>query len=117
LGGRKLNLRLGGQVEDGKSGQILPIRIWVKALPWRAASGCAIEWLPESSDCWKGKMGVKFEWDRRKAALNLREHGVSFAEGSGIHSKPNHVFCRGKLQPVQRIEHFAARVMPTYRCA
>jgi uncharacterized DUF497 family protein len=25
-------------------------------------------------------MGVQFEWDRRKAASNLRKHGVSFDE-------------------------------------
>lgn len=29
-------------------------------------------------------MGVQFEWDRRKAASNLRKHGVSFDEGSAV---------------------------------
>lgn len=26
--------------------------------------------------------GVKFEWDQRKAALNLKKHGVSFVEAT-----------------------------------
>lgn len=29
-------------------------------------------------------MGVQFEWDRRKAALNLQKHGVSFSEASTV---------------------------------
>jgi uncharacterized DUF497 family protein len=29
-------------------------------------------------------MGVQFEWDRRKAASNLRRHGVSFDEASTV---------------------------------
>jgi len=29
-------------------------------------------------------MGVQFEWDRRKAASNLRKHGVSFDEASTV---------------------------------
>jgi uncharacterized protein len=29
-------------------------------------------------------MGVQFEWDRRKAASNLRKHGVSFSEASTV---------------------------------
>ena len=27
-------------------------------------------------------MGLRFEWDRQKAALNLQKHGVSFDEAS-----------------------------------
>jgi uncharacterized protein len=75
-------------VEHGKSEQTLAIGIWVKALPWRAASGCTVEWLPESTDCWEGYMDVQFEWDRGKAALNLRKHGVSFGEGSRAFRDP-----------------------------
>jgi uncharacterized protein len=29
-------------------------------------------------------MSVQFEWDRRKAASNLRKHGVSFEEASTV---------------------------------
>ncbi|MDW7710459.1 MAG: BrnT family toxin [Deferrisomatales bacterium] len=29
-------------------------------------------------------MGLRFEWDRRKAAGNLRKHGVSFDEASTV---------------------------------
>jgi uncharacterized DUF497 family protein len=31
---------------------------------------------------------VKFEWDRRKAASNLRKHGVSFVEALTVFSDP-----------------------------
>jgi uncharacterized protein len=33
-------------------------------------------------------MGLRFEWDRRKAAANLRKHGVSFDETSTIFHDP-----------------------------
>jgi uncharacterized protein len=33
-------------------------------------------------------MGLRFEWDRRKAAANLRKHGVSFDEASTIFHDP-----------------------------
>ena len=29
-------------------------------------------------------MGLRFEWDRRKAGTNLRKHGVSFDEASTV---------------------------------
>ena len=29
-------------------------------------------------------MGLKFEWDKRKAAGNLKKHGVSFEEAAGV---------------------------------
>lgn len=29
-------------------------------------------------------MGVQFEWDQRKAASNLRKHGISFDEASTV---------------------------------
>lgn len=31
---------------------------------------------------------VEFEWDRRKAAENLRKHGVDFADAVGVFSDP-----------------------------
>jgi uncharacterized protein len=31
---------------------------------------------------------VKFEWDPRKAALNARTHGVSFAEAASVFGDP-----------------------------
>lgn len=42
--------------------------------------------------------GVKFEWDRRKDALNLKKHGVPFSEAmtvfgdplARIHDDPSH---------------------------
>lgn len=33
-------------------------------------------------------MGLRFEWDRRKAASNLRKHGVSFDEASTVFHNP-----------------------------
>ncbi|MBM4084515.1 MAG: BrnT family toxin [Planctomycetes bacterium] len=33
-------------------------------------------------------MGVTFEWDPNKAALNLRKHGVSFDEASTVFDDP-----------------------------
>ena len=33
-------------------------------------------------------MGFRFEWDRRKAADNLRKHGVSFNEASTVFHDP-----------------------------
>lgn len=33
-------------------------------------------------------MGLRFEWDRRKAALNLEKHRVSFDEASTVFSNP-----------------------------
>lgn len=33
-------------------------------------------------------MTVRFEWDRRKAASNLRRHGVSFAEAVSVFANP-----------------------------
>ncbi len=33
-------------------------------------------------------MGLRFEWDRRKAAGNLRKHGVSFDEASSVFHDP-----------------------------
>lgn len=33
----------------------------------------------------------EFEWDDRKAARNLREHGVSFEEARQAFDDPNHV--------------------------
>jgi uncharacterized DUF497 family protein len=29
-------------------------------------------------------LGLIFEWDKKKAAVNLRKHGVSFVEAAGI---------------------------------
>jgi uncharacterized protein len=29
-------------------------------------------------------MGLRFEWDQRKAALNLKKHGVSFQEATSV---------------------------------
>ena len=29
-------------------------------------------------------MGLRFEWDKKKAAANLRKHGVSFDEASTV---------------------------------
>ena len=31
---------------------------------------------------------MKFEWDPRKAAMNLRKHGVSFEEASAVFGDP-----------------------------
>ena len=33
-------------------------------------------------------MSLKFKWDRRKAAANLRKHGVSFEEAQTVFSDP-----------------------------
>jgi len=33
-------------------------------------------------------MGLRFEWDRRKAAANLCNHGVSFDEASTVFHEP-----------------------------
>ena len=33
-------------------------------------------------------MTVRFEWDRRKAAANLRRHGVSFDEAVSVFANP-----------------------------
>ena len=33
-------------------------------------------------------MGVKFEWDLKKAALNLSKHGVSFEEAVTVFADP-----------------------------
>ena len=33
-------------------------------------------------------MGLKFEWDRRKAAVNRRKHGVSFEEAATAFGDP-----------------------------
>ena len=33
-------------------------------------------------------MGIGFEWDRRKSAINLRKHGVSFDEASTVFHDP-----------------------------
>jgi uncharacterized DUF497 family protein len=33
-------------------------------------------------------MGLRFEWDRRKAAVNLQKHGVSFDEASTVFHNP-----------------------------
>lgn len=33
-------------------------------------------------------MGLRFEWDRRKATANLRKHGVSFDEASTVFHDP-----------------------------
>ena len=33
-------------------------------------------------------MGLRFEWDRRKAAGNLRKHGVSSDEASSVFHDP-----------------------------
>lgn len=33
-------------------------------------------------------MGLRFSWDPRKAAANLRKHGVSFAEASTAFADP-----------------------------
>jgi len=33
-------------------------------------------------------MGYIFEWDRKKAELNLRKHGVGFDEGSTVFGDP-----------------------------
>jgi uncharacterized DUF497 family protein len=32
--------------------------------------------------------GIAFEWDRRKDAVNLRKHGVGFAEASTVFDDP-----------------------------
>jgi uncharacterized DUF497 family protein len=33
-------------------------------------------------------LGYTFEWDRRKAAANLRKHGISFQEASSVFGDP-----------------------------
>jgi hypothetical protein len=33
-------------------------------------------------------MGLKFEWDRRKAVLNIKQHGVSFEEAATAFGGP-----------------------------
>lgn len=33
-------------------------------------------------------MGLRFEWDPRKAATNLRRHGVSFEEATTVFGDP-----------------------------
>ncbi|MGA7860649.1 MAG: BrnT family toxin [Thermoplasmata archaeon] len=33
-------------------------------------------------------MGLRFEWDKRKASLNLRAHGVSFREATTVFADP-----------------------------
>jgi hypothetical protein len=38
-------------------------------------------------------MSLRFEWDRRKSASNLRKHGVSFDEASTVlHDPLSHIF-------------------------
>ena len=32
--------------------------------------------------------GVRFEWDARKAAANLKKHGVTFEDGSSVFLDP-----------------------------
>ena len=34
--------------------------------------------------------GVEFEWDQRKAQLNLKKHGVSFEEAAEVFFDPFH---------------------------
>ena len=36
----------------------------------------------------QGEMGLRFEWDRKKAAINFRKHGVSFDEASTVFNDP-----------------------------
>ena len=33
-------------------------------------------------------MGLKFEWDKRKAEMNIKKHGVSFEEASTVFGDP-----------------------------
>lgn len=33
-------------------------------------------------------MGIIFEWDEEKAEINLKKHGVSFAEASSVFASP-----------------------------
>ncbi len=33
-------------------------------------------------------MGLKFEWDKRKAKTNIQKHGVSFEEASTVFGDP-----------------------------
>jgi uncharacterized DUF497 family protein len=33
-------------------------------------------------------MGLKFEWDRRKAVLNIKKHGVSFEDAATAFGDP-----------------------------
>jgi uncharacterized DUF497 family protein len=33
-------------------------------------------------------MGLKFEWDKRKAETNIKKHGVSFEEASTVFGDP-----------------------------
>jgi len=33
-------------------------------------------------------MALRFEWDKRKASLNLRAHGVSFREATTVFADP-----------------------------
>jgi len=33
-------------------------------------------------------MGLRFEWDRKKAAINFRKHGVSYDEASTVFHDP-----------------------------
>ena len=39
---------------------------------------------PKTADSEQTAMNVKFEWDERKAASNLKKHRVSFSEASTI---------------------------------
>ena len=34
--------------------------------------------------------GLKFEWDPKKAARNVRKHGISFEEAQTVFEDPNH---------------------------
>jgi hypothetical protein len=33
-------------------------------------------------------MGLRFDWDPKKAAINLKNHGVSFTEASTVFADP-----------------------------
>jgi hypothetical protein len=45
-------------------------------------------WLRTDQDIYIADMALPFTWDDRKAAANLRKHGVSFAEAASAFGDP-----------------------------
>lgn len=52
------------------------------------AKGQLLKRLVWNERCGNKATGRRFEWDRRKAAANLRKHGVSFDEASTVFRDP-----------------------------
>lgn len=50
-------------------------------------------------------MGIKFEWDPRKAVRNLRKHGVSFGEAATVFQDDLSITVPDPDQPAEEDRH------------